>query len=48
MQPYPQSATSILPPPETGLAQCRRCSYVAYQAVTVAAILLVLVSVWVF
>ncbi|MDE3187149.1 MAG: hypothetical protein KGM96_06445 [Acidobacteriota bacterium] len=48
MQPSPQSATSTLPSPDGGLAQCRRCSYVAYQAMTVAAILLVLVSMWVF
>ena len=48
MQSSPQSATSTLPPPDGGLAQCRRCSYIAYQAVTIAAILLVLVTVWVF
>lgn len=43
-----QSATSTLPLPEGSMVQCRRCSYVAYQAMTVAAILLVLGSVWVF
>lgn len=43
-----QSATSTLPSPENNVAQCGRCSYVAYQAMTVAAILLVLVSIWVF
>ena len=48
MQPSPQSATSTLPSSDGGLAQCRRCSYVVYQAMTVAAILLVLVSMWVF
>ena len=48
MQSSPQSAISTLPSPDGGLAQCRRCSYVVYQAMTVAAILLVLVSMWVF
>jgi hypothetical protein len=48
MQSSPQSATSTLPAAELRLAQCRRCSYVAYQTMTIAAILLVLVSVWVF
>ena len=48
MQLSPQSASSTLPPSESGVAQCRRCSYVVYQAMTVAAILLVLASVWVF
>ena len=48
MHSSPQSATSTLPPPDGGLVQCRRCSYVVYQAMTVAAILLVLVSMWVF
>jgi len=48
MQSSPQSATTTLSPPDVGLAQYRRRSYIAYQAVTIAAILLVLVTVWVF
>ncbi len=43
-----QSAASTLPSPESALAQCRSCSNTAYQAVTIVAILLVLISVWVF
>ena len=38
----------MLPSPESGLVQCKRCSNLMYQAMTVSAILLVLVSVWVF
>lgn len=48
MQPSPQSASSILPIQASGPAPSRRCEEYVYQAVTIASILLVLVSVWVF
>lgn len=48
MQPSPQPASSILPVKAAGSAPSRGCEEYVYQAVTIASILLVLVSVWVF
>ena len=48
MQSSPQSANPCLPPAAAGETQSRKREDLAYQAVTVAAILLVLCSVWVF
>jgi hypothetical protein len=48
MQSPPQSGPSNLPPAVAGETHSRKREDLAYQAVTVAAILLVLCSVWVF
>jgi hypothetical protein len=44
----PQSASNCLSPEEAGAAPSPKRDEVAYQAVTVAAILLLLGSLWVF
>jgi hypothetical protein len=48
MQPTPQIASNPLPPSRQGLLRSRPSEDVVYQIVTVAAILLVLGSLWVF
>jgi hypothetical protein len=48
MQSSPQSANPCLPPAPAAETQSRKREDLAYQAVTVAAILLLLCSVWVF
>ena len=48
MQSSPQSACPSLPPAAAEETQSRKRKDLAYQAVTVAAILLLLCSVWVF
>jgi len=48
MQSSTKLATPSLPPAAPGEAQPRTREELVYQAVTVAAILLVLCSVWVF
>jgi len=47
-QPSPQPASSFLSRSATGATPSRQYEEFVYQAVTVASILLVLVSVWVF
>jgi hypothetical protein len=44
----PQTASATLPAPAGSSAASRRADDLAYQAVTVAAILLLLGSLWVF
>jgi hypothetical protein len=44
----PQSAYSCIAPAKAGAASSPKRDEVAYQAVTVAAILLLLASLWVF
>jgi hypothetical protein len=44
----PQTASASLPAPGGGSSQPRKADDLAYQAVTVAAMLLVLASLWVF
>jgi hypothetical protein len=44
----PQTASATLPAPAGGSSQSRRADDLTYQAVTVAAILLLLASLWVF
>jgi hypothetical protein len=44
----PQSASTTMPASEAGPSQPRRADDLTYQAVTVAAILLLLVTLWVF
>jgi hypothetical protein len=48
MQPSPQTASASMPKPDNGLGQPSQAEDRVYQAVTVAAILLVLGSLWVF
>jgi len=48
MQSSPQSAPTCLPSAAAAETQTRKREDLAYQAVTVAAILLILCSVWVF
>jgi hypothetical protein len=48
MQSSPQSAPPCLPSAATAETQSRKREDLAYQALTVAAILLILCSVWVF
>jgi len=48
MQSSPQSAPTSLPSAAPAETQSRRREDLAYQALTVAAILLILCSVWVF
>jgi len=48
MEPSSESVASSLPATGSGLRQSRRYEDIAYQAVTIGAILLVLGSVWVF
>jgi len=48
MQSSPQSAPSCLPKAAEAAAPPRKRDDLAYQAVTVAAILLVLCSLWLF
>jgi hypothetical protein len=48
MQSSPQSGTTYLPPAGAGETQPRKRDDVTYQAMTVAAILLLLASLWVF
>jgi hypothetical protein len=43
-----QTASDSMPAPAEGLAQSRRADDLTYQAVTVAAILMLLASLWVF
>jgi hypothetical protein len=48
MQPAPQIASQPLPRPSNGFLRNRRVEDVVYQIVTVAAILLVIGSLWPF
>ncbi|MGA7856883.1 MAG: hypothetical protein WCA11_03090 [Terracidiphilus sp.] len=48
MEHSPQSASPDLPSNGAGITRAIRSEDLAYQAVTVGAILLVLASVWVF
>ena len=48
MHPPTQSASHSLPPSHSGSRRARRTEDVVYQIVTLAAILLVLGSLWVF
>jgi hypothetical protein len=48
MQPSPQIASQPLPRPRDGFLRNRPMEDVVYQIVTVAAILLVMGSLWVF
>jgi hypothetical protein len=48
MQPSPQKAVTSMPQPAGALEQPSQTEDRVYQAVTVAAILLVLGSLWVF
>jgi hypothetical protein len=48
MQPSPQTASTSLPAPGSGLEPSLQSDGLAYQAVTIIAILMVLVSVWLF
>jgi hypothetical protein len=48
MQSYFQSALPTNPPQTSGLKSPRQRGELIYQAVTIAAMLIVLVSVWVF
>ncbi|MGD0789106.1 MAG: hypothetical protein ABR898_14070 [Terracidiphilus sp.] len=44
----PQTASASMPAPAGGTTHSRRADDLTYQAVTVAAILLLLASLWVF
>jgi hypothetical protein len=48
MQPSPQSASATMPASAAGSTPYRKADDLTYQAVTVAAIVLVLASMWVF
>jgi hypothetical protein len=48
MQPSPQAASISMPAPASGIERLRQTDDRVYQIVTVAAILLVLGSLWVF
>ncbi len=48
MHSYPQSASPLPPAPERAHKQPRHRDDVTYQVITIAAMLLVLVTVWVF
>ena len=48
MQPIPQIASQPLPTPRNGFLRNRPIEDVVYQIVTLAAILLVMGSIWVF
>ncbi len=48
MQPTKQTASNSLPPSRAGFQRSRPAEDVVYQIVTVAAILLVLGSLWIF
>jgi hypothetical protein len=48
MQSTPQTASTSVPTPVRGSAQSRIGEDVTYQAVTIGAVLLLLVSLWVF
>ena len=48
MQPSPQTALTSLPPPAGRLPESRKADDLTYQVVTIAAMLLLLVSLWVF
>ena len=48
MQSSPQSVFTGMPPSSPGMTQPRKRDDVTYQAMTVAAILLVLATMWVF
>jgi hypothetical protein len=48
MQSSPKTASTFVPAPTAGSTQSRKAEDLTYQAVTVAAILLLLGSLWVF
>jgi hypothetical protein len=48
MQSYPQSASPLRPAHDSAHKQPRHRDDVTYQVITIAAMLLVLVTVWVF
>jgi hypothetical protein len=48
MQPSPQSASASLPAVSSRIDSSRQPEDLVYQAMTVAAILMVLTSLWVF
>jgi hypothetical protein len=48
MQPSPQTGCASLPSSTGGLREPRNADYLTYQVVTIAAMLLLLVSLWVF
>lgn len=48
MQSYPQSASPLRPADVSSYKRSRHRDDVTYQVITVAAMLLVLVTVWVF
>jgi hypothetical protein len=48
MQTSPQTASSYLQVPPCGIERVRQMDDLAYQAMTVASILLVLGSLWIF
>ena len=48
MQSSPKTASTSMPAPAAGSTQSRKAEDLTYQAVTVAAILLLLASLWVF
>jgi len=48
MQPSPQTTFTSIPAPVGGRTRSRRTEDLVYQAVTIAAILMVLGSLWIF